>query len=433
MFPTPKPLRNELRIDPFGSSHLLRTLTGGAWLLLLPLSAYPLIDYVLRLGKTPGGLAGTWDDLLLLGGLVLVAARIAYRGLDAYRKTDLHLPLLVYFGVFLFLLLVRSPETSVGIEGLRVYLEYALWFFVGLNLPDNPRQVKTLMAFFIFFCTVAAVHGIGQYIAGVPVPASWVDQAEAGVRCRAFSVVGSPNVLGSLMALAIPVGIAGCFSAAAIRPRAAYALATVLMAICLFLTFSRGAWFAAFVGLIIFSLMRSPRLLLAVAVISIGAPIVSPGVAGRILYLFSSGYAASSQRDGRISRWQAAFEKVHQHPFVGEGFGRFGGAVATRAIPGNFYVDNFYLKTAAESGLIGLATLAFIVVSVWRAGYRAFSALSRPVEKTLAAALLSGLSAVLMHNLVENIFETPLMSTLFWLFIGLLLCLPRIEAGPPPE
>lgn len=412
---------------------LLRATTNSAWLLLLPLTAYPLIDYGLRLGKTPGGLVGTWDDLLLLLGFILVAVRIAYRGLDAYRNTELHLPLLVYFGVFLFLFLVRSPETSVGIEGVRVYLEYALWFFVGLNLPDRPRQVKTFTAFFIFFCTVAAIYGIGQYIAGVPVPTSWVDQAEAGVRCRAFSFVGSPNVLGSLMALAIPVSIAGCFSAVQLLPRVTYVLATATMALCLFLTFSRGAWFAAFIGLVIFSLMRSPRLLLAVAAISIGAPIVSPGVAGRILYLFSSGYVDASQRSGRISRWQAAFEKIHQHPFVGEGFGRFGGAVATRAIPGNFYVDNFYLKTAAESGLIGLATLVFVFLSAWRAGYRAFAALSRPFEKTLAAAILSGLSAVLIHNLVENIFETPLMSTLFWLFLGLLLALPRFETGSEPK
>jgi O-antigen ligase len=407
-----------------GSS--LPAVANGAWLCLLPLCAYPLIDYVLRLGKPAGGLAGTWDDLFLLLCLTVVAIRVYVRGLSAYRTTDLHLPLFVYFGMFLFLFFLRSPETKVGIEGLRVYLEYALWFFVGLNIPDNKRQVKTFTTCLILVCVILAFHGIAQYVARVPIPANWVDQAEAGVRSRAFSVVGSPNILGSLLALVLPLSIAGFLNSGTWRPRIGYAAATLALGLCLFLTFSRGAWLAAFAGLALFALLSNPRMLWAVAGVVVAAPLVSPSIAGRVLYMFSSGYIVSSERSGRIARWQAAIEKVSQHPWVGEGFGRFGGAVATRAIPGSFYVDNFYLKTAAESGVPGLAVLIWVLVSAWRAGYRVFTLLAQRAEKTLAAAFLSGLTAVLIHNVVENIFEAPLMSTFFWLLLGLLLAMPLL-------
>ncbi|MCL6558846.1 MAG: O-antigen ligase family protein, partial [Firmicutes bacterium] len=427
VFPAPHYRKGRDKPGFLTSSFLSPAVTNGAWLLLLPLSAYPFIDYALRLGKHPGNLAGTWDDLFLFFCLIVAAARIACRGLGSYRKTDLHLPLFIYFGIFTFLFLLRSPETHVGIEGVRVYLEYALWFFVGVNLPDNQQQIKRFTACLVFACTVAALYGIGQYIAGVPVPANWVDQAEAGVRSRAFSVVGSPNILGSLTALVLPLSIAGFFTASTWRPRLGYTFATSTLVLCLFLTYSRGAWLAAFIGLVIFALLTNPRLLWAVGAVAAAAPIASPGIAGRLLYLFSTGYLVSSERSGRVARWQAAVEKLLQHPVVGEGFGRFGGAVATRAIPGSFYVDNFYLKTAAESGLLGLATLVWVFASAWRAGYRAFAVLSRPAEKTLAAAILSGLTAVLLHNLVENVFETPLMSTFFWLLLGFLLALPKLQ------
>ncbi|RJX16927.1 MAG: hypothetical protein C4570_09020 [Ammonifex sp.] len=410
-----------------GSS--LPAIADGAWLLLLPLCAYPLIDYALRLGRPAGGLAGTWDDLFLLLCLSVVAVRVMVRGVTAYRNTDLQLPLFIYFGMFIFMFFLRSPETMVGIEGLRVYLEYALWFFVGLNLPDNKRQVKTFTAHLILVGVILAVHGIGQYVANVPIPANWVDQAEAGVRSRAFSVVGSPNILGSLLALILPLSIAGLSNAGTWRPRTGYAVATLVLGLCLFLTFSRGAWLAAFAGLVLFAFLRNPRILWAVGGVAVAAPLISPSVAGRLLYMFSSGYIVSSERSGRVARWQAAIEKVSQHPWLGEGFGRFGGAVATRAIPGSFYVDNFYLKTAAESGLPGLAVLIWVLASAWRAGYRAFALLTQRAEKTLAAAFLSGLTAVLIHNCVENVFEAPLMSTFFWLLLGLLLAMPKLRDG----
>lgn len=414
--------------DCIAGSRLLQSLAQRAWLLLFVLGAYPFIDFGLRLGGNPGGLTGTWDELCLLLGLSFIAARVVYKGLESYRRSEVHLPLFIYFGVFLFLFFIRSPETAVGVEGVRVYLEYALWFFVGLNLPDTYRQVKSFTAFFVFVCTLIALYGIGQYIAGVPVPESWLDQAEAGVRTRAFSIIGSPNVLGSLLALALPMGVAGFYAARSRLSRTGYAVASAAMAVCLVVTFSRGAWLAAFSGLALFAALARPRLLWGLGAAVLLAPVVSPGIAGRLLYLFSAGYLASSQRSGRIARWQAAFDKLQLHPLTGEGFGRFGGAVATRAIPGSFYVDNFYLKTAAEGGLLAVMTLLWVLFSAWRAGYRAVTVLSQPAAKMLAAAFLGGLTAVLLHNVVENIFETPLMSTLFWLVLGLLLALPRLTS-----
>lgn len=416
-------------------SRLLALAAEKAWLLLFAATTYPLIDFALRRGGDPGGLAGTWDEILLFLGLLLIAGRLFYRGVGAWRSSELGLPLYLFCGAFIFLALVRSPETGVAVEGARVYLEYVLWFFVALNLPDRTDQVRTLTAFFVVTCTVIALYGIGQYIAGVPVPQSWIDQAEAGVRTRAFSVVGSPNVLGSLLALSLPLAGAGLFTAGSRASRAGYAAASAAITVCLLVTFSRGAWLAAFLGLVLFAAMTRPPLLALLITAALVAPAASPGIAGRLLYLFSSGYLVSSQRSGRIARWQAALDKLWQHPLTGEGLGRFGGAVAARAIPGSFYVDNFYLKTAAETGLIGLGALFFLLASAWRAGYRACAAVVTPAEKTLAAALLSGLTAVLLHNFVENIFETPLMSTLFWVFLGLLVALPRLtpEQAPKPD
>jgi hypothetical protein len=36
---------------------------------------------------------------------------------------------------------------------------------------------------------------------------------------------------------------------------------------------------------------------------------------------------------------------------------------------------------------------------------------------------MSGLLGVIVHNCVENVFETPLMVSLFWLFVGVIMSL----------
>ena len=58
---------------------------------------------------------------------------------------------------------------------------------------------------FVIVTGVMAMHGVFQYIIGVEMPAGWVDQNEAGVRTRVFSILTSPNVFGSLLTLATPI------------------------------------------------------------------------------------------------------------------------------------------------------------------------------------------------------------------------------------
>jgi len=422
----PRRLRPPAPGSTVGASRALPLIAAHAWLLLVAVMGYAAIDFALRRDFVAGGLASFWDEALLVAGLALLFVRLAYRGLQTYRYTALDIPILLYIAVFTFLFLIRSPETAVGLEGVRVYIQYVLWYFVATQLCDRRRQVHTLATALVSLTTLMALYGIGQYVAGVEVPSTWIDQAEAGVRTRVFSIVGSPNVLGSLLTMVLPLGVAGFLTASRLRSRAAYGAASAVMALCLLFTFSRGAWLACFAALLAFGLLYELRVLLALGAAALGVPVLVPDAVARVTYLFSSTYLASSVRAGRLARWQAAIEKVKAHPLTGEGFGRFGGAVATRAIPGSFYVDNFYLKTAAEGGLIALGTLLWLFVTALRAGYRAVIEVRPPETRALAAAILSGLLGVLLHNAVENIFEVPMMVTLFWSLLGLLIVLPRL-------
>jgi len=418
------------------NSLVIRNLAGiRVETLLWLVFSYILLDYALRrYFGTTSAIAAYWDELLFVLICLAWPVQMALRGKISYRLTPMDLPILLYMAVAAFLLLVRSPDLGIAIEGVRVYLEYMLWFFVASNLLRNKAQVRALINWLVLLGTLVALHGVYQYIIGVPIPSHWVDSAES-VRTRVFSIVGSPNVLGSFLVLVIPITISQLLSATSRLWRYGYALCLVPMVLSLFFTYSRGAWLAMAGALLIYSLLYNWRILLALAAAVYAAPKAIPGIAARIGYLLSPAYLLSSARAGRIARWNMAMNKLKNNLLFGEGFGRYGGAVADRHIQSSNYVDNFYLKTAAESGLIGIAAYVLLLLCGIRCAMNSYRRLTDTYLKGLAVGLIVGLVGVLLHNVVENIFEVPMMAVYFWLLLGMTAALPHLEGqeSPPVE
>jgi O-antigen ligase len=114
----------------------------------------------------------------------------------------------------------------------------------------------------------------------------------------------------------------------------------------------------------------------------------------------------------------------------GLGLGHFGGAVAMNhalstvvdvEVTPTFYMDNYYLKTAVESGLVGLAAFVMLMYQVIINGLRTVKLTEGDEFHPLSCGILAGLCGVVVHNWVENVFEVPLMTTVFWLFVGVLM------------
>jgi O-antigen ligase len=422
-----------IKLHPFLSHSVLFSNLAGcrAETVLAAVFCYPAVDFALRNSRY-SLLASNWDELLLILVVLAWPVQMALRGRLTYRLTPMDLPILLFLAIFVFLFLVRSPQIGIAVEGLRVYVEYMLWFFVASNLLLNKRQARALINLLVAMGTLIALHGVYQYIIGVEIPATWLDSAESGVRTRVFSILASPNVMGSFLVLLIPVTLSQLLSARTRLLRYYYLACLAPMALSLIFTYSRGAWLAMAGAIVIYGLIYNWRILLALGAAVYAAPKLIPGISSRIGYMLSPAYLLSSARAGRVARWNKAIEKMQNNPLFGEGFGRYGGAVAARYIPSSNYVDNFYLKTGAESGLIGLAALAWLLFSGVRCALNSYRRLTDPYLKGLAGGLFAGLMGVLLHNGVENIFEVPAMTVYFWLLLGTTAALPHLDGQETP-
>jgi O-antigen ligase len=386
---------------------------------------YVFIDEIGRSILGSDTLFKYWDEFLIcLAVLLVIISWLMGEKRDGIGYTPLNIFVIFYISVMLFMLFINSEYFFIGIEGFRVNVQYVLWFFIFLRIINSEKQVSNVYKFLVFSGIILAFHGLYQIITGVENPSSWTDLMEAHKTVRVFSIVESPNILGSLMILFIPMCIALMFTEKNDTFKILFGISALAMVACLIFTASRGAWFGFFFAVSIFILMKNPKLIIPFCVISILAVIFIPTVSGRIAYLFSPDYLESSARGGRLNRLFQGLELIKNNTLTGVGQGHFGGAVAMNnklIFTDAVYLDNFWLKIAVETGIIGLIAFAGMIYKTAVSNLRYIMNETRKKTKTLMQGAFAGICGVIIHNLFENVFEVPYMVIYFWLIVAIII------------
>lgn len=396
------------------------------WLYLL--LAYPVIDYVLRKILPIPVVSSFWDEALLIILMVFT--------FGAFLQTNRTMPgikhlLSAFFVLGLALMVTDMANWEASVEGFRSVYQYIIAFLMGFYLLKSVEDLDKFMKVLALIGFLAALVGVMQVALGVKTPESWVQEGEA-ITTRAFSFVTSPNVLGSYMALIVPVAAGLFVQSKGLWKKGLWAVVTLATLAALLLTGSRGAWFALAFAMFICFYIWNKRIagylvlagvigLVALFFVPESVPMVGT-IKNRIFTLFTPEYFDSSSQGGRVGRWGEAYDKMRIEPLFGVGLGHHGGAVASRHF-GTIYSDSYFFKSLAEYGLIGIILWLGLVVSMLKYGARLIRKLIGSPHFFPVLGLFGGLIAVATHNLVENIFEVPFMALYFWLFGGFLCAL----------
>lgn len=400
---------------------------------------YLPLDVLVREGIGLELLSSLWDEAFLaLCVLYVIWRRLFGRPPLRTSVTPLDSPLLLYIGLGIFLMLAVSPDLSIAIAGWRAVFQYMFWFFALVRLFENDGDFRVFYHTVAIMALVLALHGIWQYVVGVPMPAGWTTSTEVGVRTRVYGITSSCNIFACLLLMCAPVVASHVYIFKKLWQKALAWAATGAVCLAILFTFCRGAWLGLMVCVILFALLTDRRILAALFAC---VPLVTmvPSVANRIAYLFTAEFATANAVGGRGLRWEYGLELFRENLLTGFGLGRFGGAVAmqnqTLADQGvqYFYLDNYYLKVMAEEGLFGILLFGLVLAAILLCGLRGHRRLGHPRSalSVRCAALLSGLAGVMVHMYTENILEVPYMNAYFWGFAAALcwLCFVRGKAS----
>ncbi|SIS56375.1 O-antigen ligase family protein [Alicyclobacillus vulcanalis] len=331
----------------------------------------------------------------------------------------------------LALVLADLKHPVLALNAWTVDVEY---IFVGLLVPLALDPEDALKVFYgvIGMSMLMGVDGWFQFLIKVPIPTQWLDVGEH-VRTRVFSVMKSPAEFGANLELTLPLMLGLAAVDADKRRRWVYVAGAAIGLGALFMTYDRGSWLGLFASAFLVSAAFAPRILPAWAGIA-GLALCVPSLRHRVFDLFNTVYLVKSSAGGRMALWQQAFDVMSRNPLFGAGLGYYGGYVAT-SHSFSAFSDNYYAKVLGETGMLGLvlfmAMHAAIVRDIMHVVKRASG-----TSRLLALGGLTGLTAVLIHSFVENLFEYNYTASLYYLLAGLLMTwgrsLPEADGAPSP-
>ena len=321
------------------------------------------------------------------------------------------------FLVLLILLLqISTAFTGYGraIDALTAALLTSVWFFARRFWRDENKKKFVFLSSLSLL--VVSVIGVGQYLFGMA-EVRWVDASRFGdIGGRVTSIFSNPNILAVYLVLYFPFSLRAAFAAEIkARMRVFYAFVSAFCALCILLTWSRGAWLALLWMFFPFFLLhsRKTRLLLRFSpLLLLAVPLLPSNFQGR---LFSIGDLGESSIRYRLLTWRGTWKMLLSHP-VGIGVGER----AWRAIYPHFAVSgtktvmhahNLFLQVATELGVVGLLVFLLLLGTGLRCAVK---------EKNVTAVL--SVSGALVMGLFDHLWYYPGMLLPFFSFLA--FCTP---------
>ena len=387
------------------------------------MALYLFADNILR--SILPSVASIWDEALFILIIMWIIFRRVFFN-KRYRKSTIDYVLISFVIIYLVLTFINSPDLSIALEGYRAVVQHILWFFIMMQLLDSKKIVYRTLWIYIVGIGLIGVHGVYQYITKAPMLGDWIDTGETIVT-RVYSITKSPNALGSLLVLFMPIAFAMIFAADDILKKIISFFFFITMGLSILFTYSRGAWLGVFIAMLIFFVIMNKRLVVPIITIMTILILDVSSLFNRVKHLFTPEYAMKSRNGGRLYRYHIGLQKWSESKLIGVGVGRFGGAVATNHNLTPFYMDSFYLKTLTEAGIIGLGSFIILIISTMYKVLRYIFASKDDNDKIIMYGIFSGLCGVLIQNCIENIFELPFMVIYFWSLIAVIVSLSKID------
>ncbi|MCV0403150.1 MAG: O-antigen ligase family protein [Chloroflexi bacterium] len=445
------------RISPFGFA-----IFGAGLILLAGYAAFrwpraalvvvvmsPLVDRYIVADILPPSLetlAHLLSEGLLLAVGLVIATRAALDGrvIGALRH-PVTLALLAFAAVGVVAAILNGVPPAIAALGFVFTLDATILFFlprlVGFSLRQSLYAIGALWA--IVFGS--ALLAIGQALLSPTILGLEPSRGRFGEVARLASIFGDPNVFGAFLVVAAPFALFMATTLPTPRLRRLAAVAAFVIVLALWLSYSRGAWIAIVLGVgVAVALIDRRTLLLGllIAVVSFGTAAVMP----RNL-LVPRGTGDQPQLiDSTIDRVGAiglggdlrtlfvinALPIIRDHPIIGVGPGRYGGAVAgnygtpiydrygTDRLfwnPLQLTVDNFWLHLLVEMGILGF--VAFLAAAMIP-GLRILGEARRASgwRRIMLGGTAAAVAGMAVSSLTTMLLEANSIGFLFWFLLG---------------
>ncbi len=187
--------------------------------------------------------------------------------------------------------------------------------------------------------------------------------------------------------------------------------------------FSRGAYLAVVVSVIVLGLVKDRKLILIAAVFLLTwQTIVPTAVTERVNMTHSEDGQLEASAQERVDLWTNAEQIFLQYPVFGSGFATFQFGEHVDNLKDT---HNWYVKVLVETGLVGFLIAMFLFQQMFSVSVRVFRKTRDPMYRGLGLGLLVCLCSLAVTNFFGDRWTYLEINGQLWVLIG---CAIRAEA-----
>lgn len=409
-------LLKRVQLDLSGDGAFVRTLRESALLTLLDLR---LAFALLCLAAFVLPFVPTLVLLLIVLAAFALCLLNALLGKVELRPLGLTGLFCLLFALIYAFSAVMGAAFPASLEQLLMFLGLMCAIPVASCVLEKDSWRDALITVMVLSACLVSLHGIYQYIVGVPLDPAWVDKENyAELTTRAYSTFGNPNVMGEYLVVLTSLSVGMLWKSKGFWKKSFFLATTLLCAVGLLTTGSRGAMLGLAFSAFIFALFAEHRLLPFGALVAAAIPFVMPAsMWDRLMGAFTG---ADSSTKYRMSIYGACFKMVQDHPIFGIGVGAFA-LVYPRYVysaSNAYHSHNLFLQVLLEVGILGFVPFILLLVFWAQRLYRTV-ALDKTRARFIPGVVLSSMAGLLLQGVTDHLWFNYRIVLLFWLLIGI--------------
>lgn len=345
---------------------------------------------------------------------------------------------LLLVGTFSLLTLAGPAFAADSARAYRwTIVEPVLFYFLITDVIATRRGMWRIADFFLAAAVVAALVGLAQF-------ALSADVLDVQGVSRISGLYFHPNNFALYLGRVLPFALCVGLFLPPGRRKALYLVASVPIALAALLTYSRGAYIAVTLAIMVAVAVgllwkpgrtdRGPNRWIPVASsasVALGLALI---ITAALLPLLPERIGHVGSGLIRVRVWESALRMLGDHPVFGVGPDQFLNQFRSRYVTEEqiekqedwfSHPHNLFLDYWLSLGVIGLLICLWLL---WRYFREAIlmaqsMALGRGgdvVSRAIALGLLAGMLDFLLHGLVDNSYFLMDLAMIFWLSCGLL-------------
>lgn len=292
------------------------------------------------------------------------------------------------------------------------YFEMLLLYFIAFSIMKDEKHQHNLIVLIAFIIFLISLREFRNFTAGSSFS---YDKRSSGP----FYLLGlGPNHFAAFIAH-FGCLILGLFLVDKHKWRRRLYMATLAFALHpLFFAYSRGAYAAVVLVLLIYGILQKRVILAGLVALAFTWQVVLPDtVVDRITMTSNEDGQLEDSALQRVILWEKAKQLFRDNPVFGVGINGFEYEMRGQELRNT---HNFFMQTAAEQGVIGLFALGLLFLRGYWVAWCVFRSSGDDFQRGLGLGFLGCVTAVIITNIFGDRFSQFAIGGYFFIVFGLL-------------